>query len=283
MGKATIRLSWDREGADPSGLETLYHAAAPATGELAAGDMAKFFGPGTFGVFAFSGDTLIGMARAFSDNRATTWLADLCVDPGWLDHDIHRLLLDRINDRFRRHALYCDSPVGMIEVFKIAGIRPKTKLVACHRPPGQVARESGGRPGIVITDDPTRYGAADLDNVFESVGFGMSDEAMPGDPMYRLFFGDGTSSFFAETTEGRLVGLVRVFSDDLTTCYLAEICVHPDWQHRGIGRALVDRVVARYSHTAIWTEAFPKAVSMFESCGIVPDPAFVGCSRAPLE
>jgi GNAT superfamily N-acetyltransferase len=279
MDKADIRFSWDHQDVDPSGLKTLLGAAARTKGDLADSEVARLFGPGTCGVFAFSSDTLVGMARAYHDSRTTAWLADLGVDPGWLDHGIDRLLLDQINDRFRRSALYCAAPAEMVEFFTAVGIKPKRMLVACHRPPGKAADEPGGCPGIAITHDHTRYTAAEFDDVFDSVGFGMSDE----DPLYPQFFGPGTVSYFAETGEGRLVGVVRAFSDDLTASYVAEICVHPDWQRRGVGRALVKRVVARFSHTAIWTEAFPDAVRMFESCGIAPDPEFVGCSRAPLE
>lgn len=284
MDKANIRLSWDHEGVDPSDLRRLCGVAGIAMPEpFARDDAAKLFGPGSFGMFAFSGDALVGLARAFNDTLATTWLADLAVDPGWRDQGVDRLLLEHINDRFRRTALYCASPVEMVDFFRDAGIRPKAKLVACRRPPGPAAKEPGELPGVVTGDAPARYKAADFDAVFESVGFGMADGETARDPMYRQFFGAGTSSFFAETTEGRLVGLVRVFSDDLTKCYVAEICVHPEWQRRGIARALVDRVVARFSHTAIWTEAFPDAVRLLASCGIVPDADFVGCSRAPLE
>jgi GNAT superfamily N-acetyltransferase len=47
---------------------------------------------------------------------------------------------------------------------------------------------------------------------------------------------------------GRLIGLARVVSDDVSICYLQDVLVRPEWQRRGVGRALVARCLARYIH-----------------------------------
>ncbi|MBF0562905.1 MAG: GNAT family N-acetyltransferase [Alphaproteobacteria bacterium] len=244
-------------------------------------DIAQLFPPGAFGVFALSGNTLVGLARIFSDTVATAWLAELCVAPGWRDRGIEDRLLNQVNDRFHGTALYSSASVETVELFKAAGVRPKVKLIACHRPPGRPAAELDGIPNIVIHDDATRHQATDYDDVVDSA-FGISDTGTD-DMTYLRRFGEGISGFFAETMAGRLVGVVHIFSDDLTKSYIAEICVHPEFQRRGIGRALLGRTVARFSHTAIWAESFPETIPVLGICGIIPDPRFVGCSRAPLE
>ena len=284
MEKANLRLSWDDRHIDPAKLMEIHRVADLALPESFGRDAtAKWLGPGAFGVFATSDDTLAGVARVFSDVLTTTWLADLCVDPRWRDQGLDRLLLDHISDRFRETALYCAAAADSVDVFTAAGIRPKAKLTPCRRPPGMPAPKPHDIPGITIHDVPARFTVAGFDDVSESVGFGLSDRGMPRDTLYRQLFGEGVFGFFAETLEGRPVAFIRVLSDDLTKCYVAEICVHPEWQHRGVGRALAGRVVARFAHTAIWTEAFPNAVPMFEAAGLARDTDFVGCSRAPLE
>ena len=282
MGKANLRWSWDHRGVGSAALRALYDAAGfDFAAPVGNGDVAGMFGPGVFGLFAFSDDALIGSARAFSDDLATTWLAEICVVPLWRERGVGRSLLGRIDGRFRRTALYCDAIPETVDFFKAGGLRPKMKLIACRRPPSGRKAGRGDVPGIVIHDEASRHKAADFDHVYDSVGFGMSDKGMPRDILYRKSFGEGIFGSFADSKDGRLVGLVRAFSDDLTKCYVAEICVHPAWQRQGIGRALVERMVHRFSHTIIHAEAFPESVRLFESCGVAPIPGLVGCSRAP--
>lgn len=57
------------------------------------------------------------------------------------------------------------------------------------------------------------------------------------------------SSFVAGAFEAdRLVGLVRVLSDDATICYVQDVLVDPAAQRGGIGRALLGLVGERYAH-----------------------------------
>lgn len=283
MRKADIRWSWDHGDVEPAALKALYEAAGFAflnsTGDPG---LARLFGPGVFGLFAYSAGDLIGASRVFSDDLTTTWLAEICVAPSWRRYGVGRALLEGIDSRFGDTALYCDGLTETVDFFQAVGVRPKRKLIACRRFPGGAKAEMEDIPGIVVHDDASRYGSSGFEEVAEAVGFGISERGMPRDVLYRKLFGDGVFGAFAESQECEPVGFVRAFSDGLTKSYVAEICVHPQWQRKGIGRALVDRMVHRFSHTAVYTEAFPEAVSLFEACGIVRDPGLVGCSRAPL-
>lgn len=283
MRKANIRWSWDPDDVEPAALMALYDAAGFSS--IDPGDttpVAGLFGPGAFGLFAFSANMLIGAARTFSDDLTTMWLAEIGVNPGWRARGIGRALLERIDERFGRTALYCDAPRETVDFFTTMGIRPKTKLNVCRRlRSGRTcAREN---PGAALHDDASRYGPRDFDDVADSVGFGIHGRGMPRDRLYRRLFGNGIFGVFAENLDGRLIGFLRIFSDDLTKSYVAEICVHPKWQRQGIGRALVGRAVRRFSHTAIYTEAFPGAIRLFETCGVAPAADLIGCSRAPLK
>lgn len=46
----------------------------------------------------------------------------------------------------------------------------------------------------------------------------------------------------------RLVGIVRGMSDDVSIFYLQDIIVHPDYQGRGHGRRLGERILDRFAH-----------------------------------
>jgi GNAT superfamily N-acetyltransferase len=48
-----------------------------------------------------------------------------------------------------------------------------------------------------------------------------------------------------------LVGAARVVSDGVAVAILEHIGVHPDYQHHGLGGALLGRCLARYGHIAI--------------------------------
>ena len=218
----------------------------------------KMFGPGSFGVFAFSDHALVGMARVFSDDLTTAWLADLCVHPECPDQGIGQELLDRMNARFRHTALYCDVRMEHVDLFTANGIRPKAKLTACHRTPAAGTTSSNDAHGITVYDDPQRYSVGDFDRVVDAVGFSVSGRGMPRERLYERLFGEGIQGAFAEDAEGHLIAFARVLTDNRTKSYVAEICVHPDWQRKGVGHAVLGRIVNRFSHTEIYTEAFPE-------------------------
>jgi len=45
--------------------------------------------------------------------------------------------------------------------------------------------------------------------------------------------------------DDKLVGFARVISDFATTYYLCDVIIHPAYQHRGLGTALVSYIEAR--------------------------------------
>lgn len=52
----------------------------------------------------------------------------------------------------------------------------------------------------------------------------------------------------AAISQGRLVGLARCLSDDVSVFYLQDILVRPDWQHQGVGSQLLNNCLRRFSH-----------------------------------
>lgn len=71
--------------------------------------------------------------------------------------------------------------------------------------------------------------------------------------------------------DGRLVGLLRCVSDDATIAYLQDVLVEPDFQRRGIGRALCERALERYAHCrqfVLITDDRPEQTAFYESLGL---------------
>lgn len=57
------------------------------------------------------------------------------------------------------------------------------------------------------------------------------------------------STFVVSAWHGReLIGLVRGLSDDVAVFFLQDILVRPEWQRKGIGRALMSTCLERYGH-----------------------------------
>jgi GNAT superfamily N-acetyltransferase len=66
-----------------------------------------------------------------------------------------------------------------------------------------------------------------------------------------------------------------------TTTALAEIVVHPGWQRRGVGKAILSKACELCAGTAIYLETFRGEEPFFESCGFVAKGKMVVLSRPP--
>ncbi|MEO5337231.1 MAG: GNAT family N-acetyltransferase [Magnetospirillum sp. WYHS-4] len=133
-----------------------------------------------------------------------------------------------------------------------------------------------------MTTDVRRVDMESLAALYASVGFGTEENYRhPAMTLNRLF-GAGVYGFFAFQGE-RLVGMARVLSDDVMCSWIAELCVHPDCQRRGIGGALLDRVNERFRDTALYADAFKGQEGFLRSRGIVPQSRLVTCGRAPMK
>lgn len=71
--------------------------------------------------------------------------------------------------------------------------------------------------------------------------------------------------------DDRLVGAGRAIADGLDCAYLADIAVHPDHQGKGLGRAIIDRLVAMAKgHKKIILYANPGTEGFYISLGFLP-------------
>jgi ribosomal protein S18 acetylase RimI-like enzyme len=124
---------------------------------------------------------------------------------------------------------------------------------------------------ISITYDDALITSENLANLLEHAGFGSASIYLSLTDFRLSFLCPGTTSVFSwEHTDNHLVGLARVFTDNLFTTYISEVCVHPMYQKKGIGSGLVMAITKRFSHTAIFADAFRDHVSIFTKNEIHP-------------
>ncbi len=121
-----------------------------------------------------------------------------------------------------------------------------------------------------------------LADLYESVGFGKAENYHKPSVSLEKLFGPGIYGFFVFHGE-RLIGMARVMSDDILCTWIAEICVHPDWQKKGIGSALLEKVDDRFRDTALYADVFKGQEALFSGRGINPQSRLVACGRAPLK
>ncbi len=76
-----------------------------------------------------------------------------------------------------------------------------------------------------------------------------------------------------------LVGLIRTVGDGDTIVFVQDILVYPEYQRRGIGRALLQAVLDRYSHVRqieLATDNTPGTIGFYKSMGFV-EMSEIGC------
>ena len=81
-----------------------------------------------------------------------------------------------------------------------------------------------------------------------------------------------------------LVGAGRVLADGLDAAYIADIAVHPDRQGRGLGQAIVRRLVdLADGHKKIILYADPGRESFYRKLGFLPMNTAMAIWRDPAE
>lgn len=70
-----------------------------------------------------------------------------------------------------------------------------------------------------------------------------------------------------------ILGLIRLVGDGETVIFIQDLLVYPERQRRGVGTALVNTVLDRFSHVRqieLATDDTEKTKAFYRSCGFLP-------------
>lgn len=112
----------------------------------------------------------------------------------------------------------------------------------------------------------TEYNEAEILGLYASVGW----TAYTDDPAaLRNGFANSLLTL-AAYEEAALAGLIRVVGDGHTIVFVQDILVHPQFQRRGIGSALLQAVLNRYAgvrQIELFTDDTPETAAFYRSMG----------------
>ena len=110
------------------------------------------------------------------------------------------------------------------------------------------------------------YNEADILRLYESVGW----TAYTDHPEV-LRKGFEKSMLILTAYEGdQLLGIIRAVGDGYTVVFIQDILVFPEYQRKGIGSALLQAILDRYSHVRqieLATDNTPKTIAFYKSMG----------------
>ncbi|MOA15368.1 Acetyltransferase (GNAT) family protein [compost metagenome] len=90
-----------------------------------------------------------------------------------------------------------------------------------------------------IVTDPSRYDVdwLQLAGLLETAGLGQRDPQV----LQRVY--QHSQFCYWGYLDGRMIATAHAISDMTSVAYLADVALHPDFQGRGLGRQLMDRVM----------------------------------------
>ncbi|WP_166360196.1 GNAT family N-acetyltransferase [Pseudomonas akapageensis] len=134
-----ILISMDRTNISNEELAKLYDSCkfGDMSELLASNNMNKLFASTSIGFFATDSDTgkVLGVARVFSDDFITTYIAEICVSSELRGTGLADKLLEAITTRFNHTAIFTCGFIGMERFLEKQGLSKKPKLFACSRKP----------------------------------------------------------------------------------------------------------------------------------------------------
>jgi GNAT superfamily N-acetyltransferase len=125
----------------------------------------------------------------------------------------------------------------------------------------------------IAYSDIQDFDRAQLQDLFLSVGW--SSGQYPDELVKAML---GSDRVVSAWDGDRLVGLINAISDGAMTAYFHWVLVRPEYQRRGIGRALVTSMLAHYrQYLRKVLVAYDSQVGFYEACGFV-----AGAASTPM-
>jgi GNAT superfamily N-acetyltransferase len=93
------------------------------------------------------------------------------------------------------------------------------------------------------------------------------------------------SSYMATVTlpDGELIGWIRALSDQVSTSWIPEMVVHPEYARLGVDGMLLDAVIDAYSGTTVYFQTlhteFTDRAAFYSERKIQPMPNLIVCAK----
>lgn len=137
---------------------------------------------------------------------------------------------------------------------------------------------------IEVTADTSRVTAEQIAAINGALGFGTADFYMATPDFLSRLFGPGVFGFFAiDPASGQPAGFLRALSDGYIVAWIAELCVLPEYQRKGIGTALLEAASARFADLALYADPFDHNFEFFTKRGLPRRPILIACARGPVK
>ncbi|MDE7172097.1 MAG: GNAT family N-acetyltransferase [Oscillospiraceae bacterium] len=84
---------------------------------------------------------------------------------------------------------------------------------------------------------------------------------------------------FGAFANGQLLGIIRVVGDGHSIVFIQDILVFPEYQHQGIGSALISKILELYQNVyqkSLLTDNTAKTIQFYQSAGFELD-TDIGC------
>ena len=83
---------------------------------------------------------------------------------------------------------------------------------------------------------------------------------------------NSSSSVFSAWDDKKIVGIVRVISDNVTHAYIVGLVVDPEYAKQGIGEALLKKCIKKYSKARINIESEKPLRGLYKKLGFEKSP-----------
>lgn len=113
------------------------------------------------------------------------------------------------------------------------------------------------------------YREGEILNLYASVGW----IAYTRDPQTLRNAFENSLLTLAAYDGDRLIGILRAVGDGCTIVFVQDLLVHPDFQRKGVGSALLQSVMTRYAHVRqlqLTTDDSPESIAFYRSQGLRP-------------
>lgn len=116
----------------------------------------------------------------------------------------------------------------------------------------------------------TEYNHDEIINLYTSVGW--TNYTNNPDMLANAY--KNSLKIFAAYEEEKLLGIIRVVGDGYSIVYIQDILILPEYQHKGIGSALMKKALDTYSlvyQKVLLTDNTEKTISFYKAMGFEMD------------